>query len=89
MIMLKDVLVRAKTKLLTHINGFYFPCPTHEQLTVTTNLIDSGDRNPVPRFSVYVVSPGTSANQPYGFAGLIESEGVYCVLHDSCLLCVT
>jgi len=68
MVMYKKVMVRMKTKIFIHINGFYFPCPTKEQLKVTLILIDHSDRKPKPGFSVYVISPGTSANRPGSIA---------------------
>jgi len=68
MVMYKDGMVHMRTKILIHINGFYFPCPTKEQLKVTLVLIDHSDRKYIPGFSVYVISPGTSANRPGGIA---------------------
>ena len=63
MVMFNDVMVRMQSKILMHINGFYFPCPTAEQLKATPNLIDHDDANHGPGFSVYVISTCTRANR--------------------------
>jgi len=74
MVMFNDVMVRMQSKILMHINGFYFPCPTPEQLKSTPNLIDHDDANHGPGFSVYVISTCTRAKGNCGFSSPVEKE---------------
>ena len=80
--MFNDVVVRMQIKILIHINGFYFPCPTTEQSKATHNLIDHDDANPRPGFSVYVISTGTSANRHCGFSGPVEKDGSCSIVYS-------
>jgi len=64
-----------KPKAVIHINGFYLPCPTMKQKTLTKNLIDHVGKDSASGFSVNITSLGTSANQQCGFTSPIEKEG--------------
>jgi len=67
--------VHLKLKIIIHINGFYLPCPTLYQMTLTKDLIDHVGKKSASGFSVNIISPGTSVNQHCGFASQIEREG--------------
>ena len=70
-----DTVVPLKPKVVIHINGFYLPCPTVTQMTLTKDLIDHVGNKSAPGFPVNIISPGTSVNQHCGFASPIEKEG--------------
>jgi len=67
--------VRMKPKAIIHINGFYFPCPTVDQMVLTKDLIDHVGKDSASGFSVNMIFPETCASQHCGFASPIEKEG--------------
>jgi len=64
-----------KPEAVIHVNGFYLPCATMKQKTLTKDLIDHIGKDSASRVSVNMISPGTSTNQHCGFTSPIEKEG--------------
>jgi len=77
----RDKVVHLKPQVIVHINGFYFPCPTVNQMILTKDVIDHVGKKSASGFSVNIISKGTSVNQHCDFASQVEREGSLCTKH--------